>query len=359
MKNIYKALLLIFLLALSCNSDDDQEEEVAFNVMQLLEDVTNYQILPSVVNFNTESNTLNTSIENYLNTLTEANLSLAQDQWKITAKAYANIYAFNIGDVRDQFMHLALYNWPTLPSALENVINDNDAITEELLATKSPQIKTLSALEYLLFNTDITTVNSQFINDIKRQDYLQYTALDLKSQSERLVGIWNSPGNYASTFIDNNESGIRDSFNRLYNGLYNLIDTGKVTKIGKPAGLENSQITNPELTQAYFSSLSLTILKENINSVKNVYFNSEGLGIDDYVYHIIKNNDLNQAVENKIEDVQNAIDAIPVPLFDAINSHPDLVAHLHTELDALGILFSVDVRSILSIIITSTDNDGD
>ena len=359
MKNIYKALLLICLFALSCNSDDDQQEDVAFNVMGLLEDVTNYQILPSVANFETESNTLNTTIVTYLNTLTEANLNLAKDQWKITAKAYANIYAFNIGTIRDQFMHLALYNWPTLPSALENVINDNDAITEELLATKSPQIKTLSALEYLLFNADSNTVNTQFVDDVKRQDYLKYTALDLKSQSERLLGLWNSPGNYATTFIDNNDTGIRDSFNRLYNGLYNLIDTGKVTKIGKPAGLENSQINNPELTQAYFSSLSLTILKENINSVKNVYFNTEGLGIDDYVYHIIKNNDLNQAVDNKINDIQNAIDAIPVPLYDAITSHPDLVTHLHTELDALGILFSVDVRSILSIIITSTDNDGD
>ncbi|QXP61736.1 imelysin family protein [Olleya sp. HaHaR_3_96] len=359
MKNIYKALLLICLFALSCNSDDDQQEDVAFNVMGLLEDVTNYQILPSVANFETESNTLNTTIVTYLNTLTEANLNLTKDQLKITAKAYANIYAFNIGTIRDQFMHLALYNWPTLPSALENVINDNDAITEELLATKSPQIKTLSALEYLLFNADSNTVNTQFVDDVKRQDYLKYTALDLKSQSERLLGLWNSPGNYATTFIDNNDTGIRDSFNRLYNGLYNLIDTGKVTKIGKPAGLENSQINNPELTQAYFSSLSLTILKENINSVKNVYFNTAGIGIDDYVYHVIKNNDLNQAVENKIEDVQNAIDAIPVPLFDAITSHPDLVAHLHTELDALGILFSVDVRSILSIIITSTDNDGD
>ncbi|AUC75870.1 imelysin family protein [Olleya sp. Bg11-27] len=352
-------VLILLLLIFSCNSDDDQQEAPAFNVMALLEDITNQQILPSVATFVSESTTLNTTIQTYLTTSTEADLILARNQWKVTAKAYGKIYAFNIGSVRDQFMHLALYNWPTLPSALENVINDNDAITEALLATKSPQIKTLSALEYLLFNADSNTVNTQFIDDIKRQDYLKYTGLDLKSQSERLLGIWNAPGNYAATFIDTNETGIRASFNRLFNGLYNLIDTAKITKIGKPAGLENSQATNPEQTQAYFSSLSLAILKQNITSIEAVYFNTEGIGIDDYVYHVIKNNDLNQAVENKIEDVQNAIDAIPVPLFDAITSHPDLVAHLHTELDALGILFSVDVRSILSIIITSTDNDGD
>ncbi|WP_299385229.1 imelysin family protein [uncultured Lacinutrix sp.] len=352
-------VLLLLLLIFSCNSDNNQEQEATFNVMQLLDDVTNQQILPSVDTFTAESITLNATVQTYLTTYTETDLNLARNQWRVTAKAYGKIYAFNIGDVRDQFMHLALYNWPTLPSALENVITNNDAITEELVASLSPQIKTLSGLEYLLFGSDATTLNAQFINSVKRQNYLKFTAIEFEFQAKRLQGIWNTPGNYATAFIDNNETGIRDSFNRLFNGLNNLIDTAKITKIGKPAGLENSQATNPDQSQAYFSSLSLSILKENINSVEEVYFNTEGVGIDDYTYHVIKNNDLNLAIQNKINDVQNAIDAIPVPLFDAITSHPNQVETLHTELDALGILFSVDVRSILSIIITSTDNDGD
>ncbi|QCE40060.1 imelysin family protein [Psychroserpens sp. NJDZ02] len=352
-------VLIILLLIFSCNSDDDQQEEPAFNVMALLNDITTQQILPNVDTFVTESTTLNSAIQTYLTTYTETDLILAQNQWKVTAKAYAKVYAFNIGSIRDQFMHLALYNWPTLPSALENVITNNDAITAELMATLSPQIKTLSGLEYLLFENDATTLNSQFTNSVKRQNYLKFTASEFQAQAERLQGIWNAPEHYANTFITNNDTGIRASFNILFNGVYNLIDTAKITKIGKPAGLENSQATNPDETQAYFSSLSLAILKENMTSVKAVYFNTEGVGIADYVFHIIKNNDLNTAIQNKIEDVRTAIDAIPVPLFDAITSHPDQVEHLHTELDALGVLFSVDVRSILSIIITSTDNDGD
>ena len=90
-----------------------------------------------------------------------------------------------------------------------------------------------------------------------------------------------------------------------------------------------------------------------------VYFAAEGLGISDYVFSIIRNDELNTAVQTKINEIYQAIDAIPVSLFEAITSNPNEVGELHQKLEELGVLFSVDVRSVLSIIITSTDNDGD
>ncbi len=81
--------------------------------------------------------------------------------------------------------------------------------------------------------------------------------------------MWDESGErYINVFINSQAIGIEGSFNRLYNGLFNLIDTAKVTKIGKPAGLENSENTNPELTQAYFSTSSLDIIRVNIQSVE-------------------------------------------------------------------------------------------
>ncbi len=74
---------------------------------------------------------------------------------------------------------------------------------------------------------------------------------------------------------------------------------------------------------------------------------------------MIRNQELNDAIKNKINEIYTAIDTIPVSLFEAITTNSEQVATLHMKLNELGILFSVDVRSILSIIITSTDNDGD
>lgn len=364
MKNIYRiGITCIVIMIWACSSDDNSTttETPDFQVQNLVRDITNQHIIANVSIFSNQANILEVEINSYIADPTENRLLTVQNQWKLTAQAYGKIYAFNIGQVRDQFMHLALYNWPTTPNAVENFISDPSEVTEIYVQNLSPQAKTLAALEYLLFKTaDLATTNTEFVNSEKRRNYLKFTGKELNIQATRLVTIWSVSGdNYSTTFIENTTTGIQGSFNLLYNGIYNLIDTGKVTKIGKPAGLENSQNTNPELTQAYFSNTSLAILLKNIESVEEVYFNTQGLGISDYVSHIADNEILNTAIQTKINEVKAAINAIQVPLFDAISSNPNAVANLHQKLNELGILFGVDVRSILSITITSTDNDGD
>ena len=353
--------LLAFGCLVACKDDElTTNSENSFDVTVLLTDVTNNEILVSVTDFNNEAENLNIAIETYLNEINEENLIQVRNQWRITALSYARTYGFNIGQIRDQFFHQALYNWPTLPNAIENFITNNKVINEENIATFSPQVKTLSGLEYLIFGDDIDDVNQGFETSENRRDYLRLTAVELQDRANRLINTWQESGeNYANTFINSNETGIDDSFNLLYNGFFNLIDTGKVTKVGKPAGLENSQNTNPESVQAYFSESSLDILRSNIESVERVYFAPQGLGISDYVFSVIRNNELNDQMQSKINEVYEAIDTIPVSLFQAITDNPNEVAVLHQKLEELGILFSVDVRSILSIIITTTDNDGD
>jgi hypothetical protein len=43
----------------------------------------------------------------------------------------------------------------------------------------------------------------------------------------------------------------------------------------------------------------------------------------------------------------------------ATTEAPEAVSNLRAQLEALRIFFAVDLRSQLSIVITSTDNDGD
>lgn len=341
------------------NSTDDSEEDSSFNVEALLEDVVNSDITPSTNTFLAEVITLNTNIASFSTALDVESLVVAQDQWKKTALAYGDIHVFNIGEVRGKYLNLALYNWPTLPSAIENILAGENDITQDYVSGLSPQIKTLSALEYLLFGEENETLVTNYTNSVKRVNYLKYVASDLETQANRLPEIWGAPTNYGDTFIEDKGTGINGSFNLLYNGLYNLIDTGKVTKIGKPAGLENSSNTDPEITQAFYSNTSLEILRRNILSIKNVYFKTNGLGISDYVYAIAENNTVNNAIDNKITNVIAAIDVIPTNLFDAITDNHDDVTTLHEQLEDLRVLFGVDVQSILSITITSTDNDGD
>ena len=360
LKKLKITILLFVISVVSCNEDESSENTNNFDVRALLEEVTINNVIVSVNEFQDQSESLSDAVEAYLGEMNEDNLLDVRNQWKSTALTYASIYAFNIGDVRDQFFHQALYNWPTLPNTIESFIANNDEINESFIMSISPQAKTLSGLEYLIYKDSLSTTNQEFLVSVNRQNYLRLIALELKTQANRLLNVWQESGdNYANVFANSQATGIEGSFNKLYNGLFNVIDTGKVTKIGKPAGLENSENTNPELTQAYFSNSSLDILKANILSIEEIYFNPNGIGISDYVFSVIRNDELNNAIKNKIDEVYNSINAIPGPLFQSIIENPNEVADLHKKLEELGILFSVDVRSVLSIIITSTDNDGD
>ncbi|MDO6597110.1 imelysin family protein [Oceanihabitans sp. 2_MG-2023] len=358
-KYLFLTLTITSLFLFTCNSDNDNAED-SFNVKNLLTDVSNQQILPAINLFVSASTTLEQSIENYVNDTSEANLEIARQQWKTTAIAYEKTYVHHIGIARDQFIHTSIYNWPTVEGAIEFFISDNDTIDADFIATISAQAKSLAALEYLLFAEDTTTINSGFVASQKRRDYLRLSSAYLTSRAERLQEIWAASGDaYASLFVNNDDSGIQGSFNLYYNGMHNALDVTKTTKVGKPAGLENSQVILPELTQAYYSYTSKALVQASIESVESAYFNPNGIGVDDYVFAITNTTDLNDAIATKIAEVYTALDAITIPLSEAVEQEHNLVEDLHTKLEDLRILFAVDVRSTLSIVITTTDTDGD
>lgn len=359
--NIIYYITFIYIILIACKNDDDTSKSTeSFDLKTLLQSEVDAQILPAVSGFVNATNTMEASVQSYLSQTTEINLTNVKQQWKAIAIAYEKIYAFNIGEVRSQFIHFSIYNWPVTPIAIENNISNN-TIDENFMDTVPASLKSIAALEYLLFRAPVSETNFEIANSENRKNYIKFSALFLKIQAEKLQNIWLPSGsNYANTFVNNTETGIRSSFNIFYNGLYNSIDTGKVTKIGKPAGLEKSDVIDPELTQALFSDTSLTLIRTNIESIEQIYFNTSGaLGIDDYVFFITQSNTLNDLVTNKIDAVINAIDNISLPLDQAISVEPELVGALYKALDELRILFAVDLLSRLSLIITSTDNDGD
>ena len=353
-------IYLLFILIVSCNSKDSESEpKVNFNTKDLIADITKNIIVPSVEKFKDDCVALDGMIVKYLNDISESNLETAKNQWKTTARAYANIYAFNIGKVKDEFTHLSLYNWPTNGIAIENFIKKRAVVAEEIKIFGS-QAKTLSGVEYLLFNENIENTNKKFTNNSKRGGYLKFISKELKERAEKLSNKWSVNGeNYLSIFIDNDKTGIESSLNILFNGIYNVVNTAKVSKLGKPAGLENSYNTRPKEIQAPYSKLSVDLMIENIKSVEKVIFNPKKLGLSDNIKSITKNEKLNEKLKSQIKKTISALEDIDTPLETAIENDKETIKKAYDELKILDILLSTDVRSILSIIITSTDNDGD
>ena len=353
-KTIGSILLLILL-----GSCGEKAEDKAFDVDLFLREITQKVILPTLEDFKNEAELLSKVTETYVNAPNLEQLEAVREHWIKTAYAYERTYNFHFGPAKSRFLHRAIYNWPTVPETIENIVSSK-AINEETMAKVSPQIKGLAALEYLLFKEDIDTVHTEMTEQDPRRAYLLHCSKFLEAQAHRLVTIWDPKGeNYAETFVTSKATGINDPFNLLFNGLYNAANTSKVTKIGKPGGFEKSPRTNPQKVQAPYSDESLPLTLASVEVIEEVFFGSSHPNISQYISSLAEDDVTNERIKTAIKEIKEAITAIPIPLEEAVDAYPSEVENLHLKLTALNIWMGVDARSILSVIITSTDNDGD
>ncbi|PHS10406.1 MAG: hypothetical protein COA88_02885 [Kordia sp.] len=360
MKNYIISNVLFIFIIVSCNNKNINDDAYSFDNTAMLNDIGSQVVLPKITQFKTACENLNNTVQNYVNTPSENGVILMQTNWKEAAKAYAHIYAFNIGEAKSRYFHQALYNWPTYAIAIDNFIANSPEITAENVSQLSPQAKTLSGIEYLLFHSDITTIHNSFINENKRLLYLKFISENQQEKAADLYNLWQANGdNYLTTFINNTETGLSNSINMLFNGCYNVVDTAKVTKIGKSAGLENSNNVNLDELQARYSGYSKELIIENLKSVKEVFFNSQGLGLSNNISAITGNELLNNSLQNKIDTIIASLTNLNGTIAYSINNSPNKVREIHEQLQEILVVLAVDIRSALSIIITSTDNDGD
>ncbi|MEM8929433.1 MAG: imelysin family protein [Bacteroidota bacterium] len=351
---VFGVVLLVLVGACS-----EKSKEKTFNVDLFLKEITKNVILPTLNDFKNEAELLSKETATYAKAPNLDQLEKLKKQWIKTAYAYERTYNFHFGPAKSRFLHRAIYNWPTVPETIENLLVSNE-INEQTMAKASPQIKGLAALEYLLFKEDSATLNKEMIEYEQRRTYLLEGAKFLEAQANRLVAIW-APGgeNYAATFVANKATGINNPFNLLFNGLYNAANTAKVTKIGKPGGLEKSPRTNPQKVQAPYSHESLALTLASVAVIEEVFFSTDHPNISQYLSSVSEDELTNQRIKTAIDEIKDAIKAIPVPLQEAVDTYPEEVENLHLKLTALNIWMGVDARSMLSVIITSTDNDGD
>ncbi|MEM1259049.1 MAG: imelysin family protein [Bacteroidota bacterium] len=337
----------------------EKSKKKAFDVDLFLKEITQKVILPTLYDFKNEVELLSKETVTYVNTPNSGQLDILKKQWVKTAYAYEKTYNFHFGPAKSRFLHRAIYNWPTVPETIENLLSSKE-INEGTMTKASPQIKGLAALEYLLFKEDGTTLNTKMVEQDQRRAYLLECVTFLETQAARLVNIWDAKGeNYAATFVGSKATGINNPFNLLFNGLYNAANTAKVTKIGKPGGFEKSPRTNPQKVQAPYSDESLALTLASVEVIEDVFFGTDHPNISQYLTSLSEDELTNQRIKTAIDEIKDAINAIPVPLEEAVDTYPTQVENLHLKLTALNIWMGVDARSILSVIITSTDNDGD
>ncbi|MCB4799953.1 imelysin family protein [Neotamlana laminarinivorans] len=355
MKKLIFSILALAILVIACKKDDDNSESA---ITTFHNNYYNENIYPALTTFKAQVELQVSLSETFQTTPTKENFISLQNQWLATTEAFAKVRPYNVLAVKSLFYDIIIYNFPVTPSVIETNIEEQTTYDATYFSTKSTVSKGLGALEYLLYNEqDEATALSLLQNDTFRVDYLLGVTTEVLNQTNNLVDFWEL--NYKNTFINLTDVSCTENARCLaFNQLINVIDVIRVTKLGKPSGLESSSSATVTDLEAYRSGQSLNLIKSELEEVQNAYALSSA-NFANIVDDIAGNTELSDNIDASFTNIFTYINNIDSSLYDAILNNDENVELLYNELYTLVVYFSVDGASTLSISVLATDNDGD
>ncbi len=355
MKKYILSLLTITLVVLACNKSNNSDESSLIDAFH--ENYYDVNIEVAIQNFKTAIDTQVSLTTNFNENPTQENFDALKTQWLTSAKSFSKLSVYNVVEVKATFLDILIYNYDISTDRIEANIAAQTTYDSAYFSTKSTIEKGLGAIEYLLYNNqDSAVAYSLLTEDSFRLDYLVGVMNNVLEKKDALINFWSG---YKDTFSNATDTSCTDNARCLaFNQLINVIDVIRVTKLGKPSGLENSSGADLEGLEAFRSGNSLELIRSSLEEIEYVYANST-INFADIVNDIADNTEVSNAIATSFTNTYTIIDTIDTSLYTAISNEDPNVELLYESLFTLVQYFSVDAASVLSVTILPTDNDGD
>lgn len=368
-----RSIIFIFCLlagfSISCKKpkDDKTNPITSFDKSGMLANIGDNIIIPSYNELKSKADSLHKKHLFFINNPDVNSLSVLQSAFVDAYLAYQSVSVFEFGPADKELIRANFNTFPCDTLQILNKINSGDY---NLSTVADMDAKGFPALDYLLFGSsnDQQKVLSYFTNNTNAKTYLTALVNDIKTKSETVYTAWISSGeNYIGSFKSNTASNVGSPIGMLINQLNYDFEMAKNAKIGIPLGKKSMGTIYPEKVEAYYSKQSLNLVKAQLASIENIYtgnskFNSNGLGIDDYVIAVKAQHpmgELNSVIINQFASIKSKVSNIPETLANSIKSNPTMIDEAYAEMVKLVVLLKVDMTSSLGVMITYEDNDGD
>lgn len=278
---------------------------------------------------------------------------------------YAN--AYNFGPAGESGLRKGLVEeigtFPASSTKIEDAITSGQWNLEDF----NRDARGFLAIEYLIFGSgqSAAEIATAFANDAKRRDYLSAIVTHLKSRVAEVLSAWNSP--YQQDFIENDGTDVGSSTSQLYNEFVRSYESIKNFKLGLPLGKRPGQTqSEPQLVEAFYSGQTLTMLKNHVTAIENIWYGRskdgvDGIGFREYLESVEGGNALISSTETQLAALKAALAAVPEsPSIAAqITSTPMPLEALYVEFSKTTRYFKSDLSSLLGIAITFSSGDGD
>ena len=372
MNRVLIAFFCFSFIAFSCGNDDDGDSTGDnFDRTAYLRHTGEQIILPIYQHLSTEVDELKTAADNFADQATVANLTNLKNSFVDAYTAWQKASPFEFGPAEDQLLRVNLNTFPTDAGKIGDNISNSIFV---LTSANQLDAKGFPALDYILYGmgTDDNDLVQLFTTDglaVNRQAYLKAVVQDIKDRvDDTYLGWQKLGGNYIEEFVGANGTDVGSSLGSLVNQLNFDYELLKNAKLAIPLGIKTLGVAIPENVEAYYSGISIDLLKTHFECIRDIYRGvghdgTDGVGLDDYLNAVDAahgSGTLDEAIETQIASIWDQMNALPnQPLSDLIINQPQPVDNTHTEVQKLVVLLKTDLPSALGVLITYQDNDGD
>lgn len=354
-----KNVLLFGLLAMglgavtSCKDDEEKKNEETIVIQDAEYDAIINQyvdgvVMPTYADLKTKNTALYQSVLDFGNAPSDARFQAVCNAWLTAREPWEMSEAFLFGPVADYGLDPNMDSWPLDQDAIVAVLTsqnwnamewtgdydeDDEAIAEvqsvrgfhtlEFLAFKDGKARTLNDEAA---DNEAANVVYNSANATAWAQYMRNTAKLLVDDVTTLYDAWDK--GYAASFKNHNGSDYTSGISCIEQIIDGCVDiAGEVgdAKIGDPYNLAVAGKATEALyaVESWYSWHSRDDYTNNINSIRNAYYGSRDGSINtNSLSNLVKkyNVQLDTKVKNAISAAANAIQAIPQPFRNNINS---------------------------------------
>ncbi len=361
------ALPLLALLLAGCDPVDDNDSQ-NFDRGAYLAHTADNLIVPAYTDFLQRSENLSVTLSGLtVGTVDSNDIDAAREALHEAYMSWQRVQLFDFGPAINRALLVTTNTFPT----------DTIEIAEASLApswtgglSSNLNSSGLPALEWLLFSDDAATTATEWNDEANgRLNHAKRLASFLTEEANAVLTVWTSE--YRDTFVSSTgtEAGsstgeLLNAFNRVYEG---IIRKGK---LGLPNGIMTfSQTPQPDLVEAPFAAeWSVDFLAESLKACTHVYYGddnngtTDAIGLDDYLKSlgdVTYGEGLHDDIAAQLTSTATAIASLEDPLASFVVEQQAASFEVYAELQALVVLWKVDMMSSLGVLITYQDNDGD
>jgi predicted lipoprotein len=362
-------LLLIPLFAIisiarpeSGTTDQDLRQEV-------LDDIVEHVLLPAHADFAREAKKLRNHALEMSNSPTPEIVPQLQNSFLRTRLAWKHCELFNLGRIRQSFVHEYIDHWPTNAFLVDQLLKTAE-LKPENIANLNPEACGLPALEHLLFpDLDADPDSLAFLftdapTAEKRRSVFLGLADNIHSRAKIVHRFWSPQGNdYGSQWAASRGSGDMDALKELVNSMIKLLHDCEHEKLGEAMGRYDREGPDPQKFEAWRSGQSHALLKANLQTMQDVF---TGKGGGKGLRHLLDDvatqhsgKPLSEVISDQFEAAHTALLALKSPMREHLEQQMDEYQAAYQKLSTLLRLFRTDVISSLGLSILNLEADSD